>query len=147
MKIWKFLKFDSPVEKGWRSRPNHYLRSVDQAHTISLRGPKWDLHSERRRREFDGMGWMGWDGRSNGSFNFLYTLWVYSLCIYVPVYMFKVCHQLCYGFENLISSWAVDLWFSKSQFQHDFFKIVLKVRLFKSTDGQTFFWIDNLKIL
>ena len=59
MKIWKFQKFDSPLGKGRRSRPNQYLRSVDQAHTISLRGPKWDLHSERRRRQFDGMdGWM-----------------------------------------------------------------------------------------
>ena len=144
MKISKFQKFYSPLGKGRRSRPNQYLRSVDQAHTISLRGPKWDLHSERRRREFaDGMdGWDGWDGRSNGSFIFLYTLWVYSSSICVPIYMFKVYHQHCYGFENLISSWGVDLWFSKSQFQHDFFKIVLKVRLFKNTDGhrQCFFF-------
>ena len=31
---------------------------------------------------WDGMGWMGWmDGVSKVSFNFLYTLCVYRLCI------------------------------------------------------------------
>ena len=33
-----------------------------------------------------------------------------------------------------MSSWGVGLWFSKSEFYHDFLKIILKVRCFKNTD-------------
>ena len=32
-------------------------------------------------------GWMGWDGRSKVSFNFVYILWVYRACIlYLYIY-------------------------------------------------------------
>ena len=40
----------------------------------------------------DGMGWdgMGWmDGISKVSFKFLYTLWVYSACIYLLIYIYS----------------------------------------------------------
>ena len=46
--------------RWWRrSRPNECVRRVDQAATISLRGPKKDLQVSAQR-EFDGMG--GMDG-------------------------------------------------------------------------------------
>ena len=45
--------------RWWRrSRPNECGRRVDQAATISLRGPKEDLHSERASASL--MGWVGW---------------------------------------------------------------------------------------
>ena len=52
------------------------------------------LHGKPRSGDFDGMGLdgMGWDGVSNGSFNFLYTLWVYRTCIGLLIDMFKNCH-------------------------------------------------------
>ena len=43
-------------------QPNQYLRSVDQAGALSLRGPK-KIYTASAKREFDGMdGWDGWDG-------------------------------------------------------------------------------------
>ena len=61
-----------------------------------------------------------WDGRDGGtgrstkvSFNFLHILWVYRTCIGLLTSMFKNCHQLFYGFENLMSSWRVWILFSK----------------------------------
>ena len=48
--------------RWWRrSRPNKCGRRVDQAATISLRGPKEDLHSERASASLR-MGWDGMDG-------------------------------------------------------------------------------------
>ena len=46
------------------------------------------------------------DGVSKVSFNFLYTLCVYRLCIYLLIYEIKNCHQHSYGFQNLMSSWG-----------------------------------------
>ena len=60
-----------------------------------------------RARSASLMGWDGWDGVSKVSFKFLHTLWVHRTCIGLLIYMFKNCHQLCYGFENLMSSWRV----------------------------------------
>ena len=67
--------------------------------------PFWNLENVL----FDGVGgWVGWwvDGVSNGSLIFLHTLWVYRTCIGVLIYTFKICHQLCYGFESFMSSWG-----------------------------------------
>ena len=59
------------------------------------------------------MGWMdgmdgmdGWDGISKVSFNFLYIQICWQLRCGLSKYMFKVCHQLSYGFEILVSSWG-----------------------------------------
>ena len=73
---------------------------------MSLRGPV--TTSTQRGRRPSLMGWVGWwvDGVSNGSFIFLHTLWVYRTCIGLLIYMFKICHQLCYGFESFMSSWG-----------------------------------------
>ena len=53
-------------------QPDQYLRSVDQAGALSLRGPKKDLQASAER-EFDGMDGLV-DGVSKVSFNFRYTL-------------------------------------------------------------------------
>ena len=66
-----------------------------------------------RARSASLMGWGGLDGVSNESFNFLYTLLVYRTCIGLLIYMFKNCHQLCYGFKNMMSSWRFWISFSK----------------------------------
>ena len=65
MKIWKFQKFDSPLGKGRRSRPNECVRSVHQAAIISLRGPKkiYTASSEAASLRMGWDGWMGWMGR------------------------------------------------------------------------------------
>ena len=68
-------------------------------------GPSDYIYNEARRAEFDGVGGLV-DGVSNGSFLFLHTLWVYRTCIGLLIYMFKICHQLCYGFESFMSSWG-----------------------------------------
>ena len=64
------------------------------------------IYTRGRRPSLMGLvgGWV--DGVSNGSFIFLHTLWVYRTCIGLLIYMFKICHQLCYGFENFMSSWG-----------------------------------------
>ena len=52
--------------RWWRrSRPNECGRRVDQAATISLRGPKEDLHSERASASL--MGLAGWTEGQMGS--------------------------------------------------------------------------------
>ena len=61
------------------------------------------------------------DGVSKVSFNFLYTLWVYSTCIYLLIYILKNCNQDPYGFENLISSWGSWSKISKLHQVGDFF--------------------------
>ena len=68
---------------------------------MSLRGPVPTPTTEARRAEFTD-GWMdGWmDGVSKVSFKFLYTLWVYSTCIYLLICILKNCNQDPYGFEN-----------------------------------------------
>ena len=71
--------------------------------TMSLRGPATQ-HLHNRARSASLMGLV--DGRSNGFFIFLHTLWVYRTCIGLLIYMFKICHQLCYGFESFMSSWG-----------------------------------------
>ena len=44
---------------------------------------------------FDGlMGFDNWTG--------IHTLGEYRSCIYLLMYVFKNCHQYCYGFQNLI---------------------------------------------
>ena len=49
------------------------------------------------------------------------------------MYVFKNCHQHCYAFENLRSSWGVGILFSKLLWGLLFFYFILKVRCFKST--------------
>ena len=46
-----------------------------------------------------GCGGVGWDGVSKVSFNFLHTLWVYRLCIYLFVYEIKIVTNIFMGFE------------------------------------------------
>ena len=82
----------------------------------------------------------GLDGVSKVSFNFLFTLWVYRLCIFILIYIVKNCHQHSSGFQNSMSSWGVGVCFSKLQFSYDFLKIMLKVGCFKNTnDNGPFF--------
>ena len=48
----------------------------------------------------DGVGWVGWDGVSKVSFNFLYTLWVYRSCICILIYIVKSCpHKFLVGLK------------------------------------------------
>ena len=62
---------------------------------------------------FSLMGWMdGWNGTAYqkcASNFFILCEYIGNLSTYIYIYisMFKVCHQLCYGFENLMSSWRV----------------------------------------
>ena len=89
---------------------------------------------------------MGWDWRSTGSFKFLFTLCEYRKCIGLLIYRFKNCHQHCYVFENWMQSWGVWIWFSKSQFQQDYIKIVQKVRCFKNSDCYRPFFENLMKL-
>ena len=74
---------------------------------------------------------VGWDGVSNGSFNFLYTLCVYRSCIYILIYILKNCHQHSYGFQNLMSSWGSWSKISKLERVGDFFFFWSKSSLLK----------------
>ena len=65
------------------------------------------------------------------SFNFLYTSWVYRSCICLHIYLFKVCHQHCNGFENLISSWRVWISLSKLLWENVFLKNPAKSKVFQ----------------
>ena len=47
--------------------------------------------------------------------------------------MFKVCHQLCYGFENLMSSWRVWISFSNLLWGNVFLKNHAKSKVFQNT--------------
>ena len=61
---------------------------------------KWPGGPNRaRQREFDGMGWGGMGRLSKVSFNFLHTLWVYRLCIYLLVLVIKVVTDILMGFK------------------------------------------------
>ena len=83
----------------------------------------------------------GWDGISKVSFKFLYTLWVYRKCIYLYIIMFKVCHQLFYGFENLMSSWRVWISFSKLLRGNVFLKNHAKSKVFQNNRRQPAFFV------
>ena len=74
----------------------------DQALT-SPSGVQRRIYTPSAKREFDVMG--GWDGVSNGSFNFLYTLWVYRTCIGLLIYILKICMGKCVfeKLENVLS--------------------------------------------
>ena len=69
-------------------------------------GSSKDLRTEREARVYGWDGWMGWDGISKVSFNFLHIQICWQLGCALTKYMFKVCHQLSYGFEILLSSWG-----------------------------------------
>ena len=86
-----------------------------------------------------GLDGMGWDGVSKVFFNFLYTSWVYRPCIYLLIYVIKFCHQHSYGFQNLISSWRVWIWFLKLLWGNVFFKNHAKSRVSKNSDGSGHF--------
>ena len=103
----------------------------------SLRGPAQHLNSEPRSGEFDGVGWGGVGRTTKVSFNFLYTSWVYRSCIYLLIYVIKFCHQHSYGFQNLISSWRVWIWFSKLLWGNVFFKNHAKSKVFQNTPSYT----------
>ena len=68
-------------------QPNQYLRSVDQAGALSLRGPK-KIYTASAKREFDGMdGWdgMGWDGMGYQKCPSIFFI----LCMYIDqVYIY-----------------------------------------------------------
>ena len=84
---------------------------------------------------------MGWDGESKVSFKFLHTLWVYRTCIGLLIYMFKNCHQLCYGFENLMSSWRVWISFSKLLWGNVFLKNHAKSKVFQNNGRPQAFFV------
>ena len=76
-----------------------------------LRGPVLTLTSRREAPSCDGTD--GRDGRTDGQQKFASIL--YILCwhlehVYILKYIVKNCHQHCYGFQNLMSSWG---WGSK----------------------------------
>ena len=74
----------------------------------------------------------GLDGISKLSFKFLYTLWVYRLCInLLHIYVSKNCHRQFYGFENLMSSWGVWIWSSKLVCGNVFLKNHAKRKMFQ----------------
>ena len=103
-----FEIFTNFVFKGFLL--NFCERSVDQAGTISLRGPKKIYRRARSaslRMGWDGMD--GWDGISKVSFNFLYTLWVYRLSIYLLIHEIKIVTKILWV-SKFDSSWQ---WGSK----------------------------------
>ena len=55
--------------------------------------------------------------------------------------MFKVCHQLCYGFENLMSSWRVWISFSKLLWGNVFLKNHAKSKVFQNNRRQQAFFV------
>ena len=81
------------------------------------------------------------DGVSKVSFKFLHTLWVYRTCIGLLIYMFKNCHQLCYGFENLMSSWRVWISFSKLLWGNVFLKNHAKSKVFQNNRRPQAFFV------
>ena len=113
-------------------RPQSF-RSFDQALT-SPSGVQRRIYTTSAEREFDGMGL---DGISKVSFNFLYTSWVYRSCIYLLIYVIKFCHQHSYGFQNLISSWRVWIWFLKLLWVNVFFKNHAISKVFQNTPRYT----------
>ena len=63
-----------------------------------------------RARSASLMGWdgMGWTEYQKCPSNFVILCeYIVNVYTYIYISMFKVCHQLCYGFENLMSSWRV----------------------------------------
>ena len=89
-----------------RSRRKVCARTFDQALTFLPSGSSACLkmpegHSEARSAEFDGVGWdgMGWDGLTKVSFNFLHTLWVYRLCLYLLIQLLKIVINILMGFK------------------------------------------------
>ena len=86
----------------------------------------------------DGMGWVG---ISKVSFKFLHTLWVYRTCIGLLIYMFKNCHELCYGFENFMSSWRVWISFSKLLWGNLFLKNHANSKVFQNNGRPQAFFV------
>ena len=86
-------------------------------------------------------GWVeGLDRILNGSFNYLYTLWVYRTCIRLLIYMFKNYHQHCYGFEILMTSWGFWVLFSKHIWWNVFLKNHIKSKVYQiNSRPQAFF--------
>ena len=70
---------------------------------------------------------MGWDGISNGFFNFLYTLWLYRSCIYLLIYRLKNCQQHFYGFQNFMSSWGFGIFSQNYNMYVCFWKIMFAI--------------------
>ena len=58
--------------------------------------------------------------------------------------MFKVCHQLCYGFENLMSSWRVWISFSKLLWGNVFLKNHAKSKVFQINRRPQAFFVKIL---
>ena len=46
---------------------------------------------------------------------FLYSEYMEHVDTYLYIHVIKHCHQHSYGFQNLMSSWGVGIFFSKSQ--------------------------------
>ena len=110
----------------------YFRRSVDKAGTLSLRGPAQFTHRGAPAPSFR-MRWGRMDGVSKVSFNFLYTLWVYRLCIYVYLYIVQnFPHKFLVGLK-FWSSWGSGCKNSKTLSRQDFVKIILKVDLKIST--------------
>lgn len=118
------------------------LRTYRIQALTSPSGVQRRIYATNAKREIDGMG--GWDGWSNGSFNFLYTFGVYRTCIGLPIYMFKNCHQHCYGYVNLISSCRVWIWFSKLIWGNVFLKNHSKSHMFQINYRPQAFFCLNL---
>ena len=61
---------------------------------------RFTQRAAKRRVWWDGLdGWDGSDGISKVSFNFLHTLWVKRLCIYILIYEIKVVTKILMGFK------------------------------------------------
>ena len=118
MGIWIFWILSTKVILGGILRKNLPLP------TFSLRGPalclKWPEGPPRaRQREFDGVGW-GW--LTKVSFNFLHTLWIYRLCIYLLVLVIKVVTDILMGFKIWCQVGELHQWKLKSLWGSGFFE-------------------------
>ena len=129
MKIWKFHKFEEIWffnRKSWRSCPIECGRSVDQAGTLSLRGPKKIYTASREAASL--MGWMdamdgmGWTEDQMGPSIF------FILCGYIVyVYMFLyTCSKFVTNIVMGLKIWS-QVGLLTSDFQnHNFSMIFLK---------------------
>ncbi len=80
---------------------NDCSRSFDQVLTLSLRCPAQIYKGERVARVYgwmDGMGRMGWTGYEKCPSILVYTLIVYSSCIYILIYS-KFVNNILIGFK------------------------------------------------
>ena len=74
-----------------------FLHSPFGVQRSALSGPKG--LPERASASLMASDGVGWDGLTKVSFNFLHTLWIYRLCIYLLVLVIKVVTDILMGFK------------------------------------------------